>query len=177
MVLVPETRFEAFLAKIAGQEGPDLEPITRTEAFLDDIADGENNLEPRTRFEYWLQKIAENAGGGGIQSVTGVIQGNDSLNLTFSCAFYPRVLSIRRADSVSISDRIASGFIGFRDNEFHAECAFQETAGSVTMAQGSLEQDGIIYNADAQHVTAHMPAGRPWSSATSYKFLAIGWED
>ena len=63
MVLVPETRFEAFLAKIAGQEGPDLEPITRTEAFLDDIADGENNLEPRTRFEYWLQKIAENAGG------------------------------------------------------------------------------------------------------------------
>lgn len=65
MVLFPETRFEAFLAKIAGQEGPDLEPITRTEAFLDDIADGENNLEPRTRIEYWLQKIAENAGGGG----------------------------------------------------------------------------------------------------------------
>lgn len=65
MVLVPETRFEAFLAKIAGETGPDLEPITRIEAFLDDIADGENNLEPRTRIEYWLQKIAENGGGGG----------------------------------------------------------------------------------------------------------------
>lgn len=63
MVLFPETRFEAFLAKIAGESGPDLEPITRMEAFLDDIADGENNLEPRTRLEYWLQKIAENGGG------------------------------------------------------------------------------------------------------------------
>ena len=65
MVMIPETRFEAFLAKIAGQEGPDLEPITRTEAFLDDIAGAGHDLEPRTRIEYWLQKIAENAGGGG----------------------------------------------------------------------------------------------------------------
>lgn len=64
MVLFPETRFEAFLAKIAGESGPDLEPITRTEAFLDDIAGAGHDLEPRTRFEYWLQKIAENAGGG-----------------------------------------------------------------------------------------------------------------
>ena len=85
MVLVPETRFEAFLAKIAGESGPDLEPITRTEAFLDDIAGAGHDLEPRTRFEYWLQKIAERPSDEA--PLTGVLryeENQDRLVMSFS---------------------------------------------------------------------------------------------
>jgi hypothetical protein len=124
MVLVPETRFEAFLAKIAGEEGPDLEPITRTEAFLDDIAGAGHDLEPRTRIEYWLQKIAENAGGGGGGIPSGYSEleylqsdGESYINL----GYYPNPETILRIDYQSLKQA---------DSEFQA--IFGATSGAVS---------------------------------------------
>ena len=112
MVLVPETRFEAFLAKIAGETGPDLEPITRIEAFLDDIADGENNLEPRTRIEYWLQKIAENGGGTSEPELRSVSVHNATTHTIFPNSGMLKVNGSRvQKDGSSIRANATSSFL------------------------------------------------------------------
>lgn len=112
MVLIPDTRFEAFLAKIAGETGPDLEPITRIEAFLDDIAGGENNLEPRTRIEYWLQKIAENGGGSAEPELRSVSVFNATTHTIFPNSGMLKVNGSRvQKDGSSIRANATSNFL------------------------------------------------------------------
>ena len=66
--LKPITRQETLLAKVAGQDVPDLVPITREEFFLAKAA-GQDvpELEPITREEYFLADVIEaiESGGGG----------------------------------------------------------------------------------------------------------------
>ena len=73
--LEPVTREEAFLDEIATGENI-LDPVTRKEAFLKMIAQGKAgetfpDLDPITRREYFLKKIAESFTGGGGEMESG----------------------------------------------------------------------------------------------------------
>lgn len=58
--LNPETRLEAYLAKIAGEDVDIPEARTRLEEFLAKIAGEDIDLpEAKTRLEYYLAKIAQ----------------------------------------------------------------------------------------------------------------------
>lgn len=62
--MMPLTRLETYLAKIAGEDITTPEVRTRLEAYLAKIAEEDVEVpEPRTRIEYYLNKIAENGGG------------------------------------------------------------------------------------------------------------------
>lgn len=62
--LIPLTRIEKYLAKIAGEDITAPEARTRLEAYLAKIAEEDVEVpEPRTRLEYYMNKIAENGGG------------------------------------------------------------------------------------------------------------------
>ncbi len=64
--MMPLTRLETYLAKIAGEDITTPEVRTRLEAYLAKIAEEDVEVpEPRTRIEYYLNKIAENGEGGG----------------------------------------------------------------------------------------------------------------
>lgn len=91
--LEPVTREEMFLDEIATGENI-LDPVIREEAFLKMIALGKAgetfpDIEPITRREYFLKKIAESfTGGGGVESETGTFVGADpratSKEITFT---------------------------------------------------------------------------------------------
>lgn len=90
--LDPVTREEFFLDEIATGENV-LEPVTRKEAFLKMIALGKAgdsfpDIDPITRREYFLKKIAGSFTGGGVESETGTFVGPDpratSKEITFS---------------------------------------------------------------------------------------------
>lgn len=62
----PITREEYFLAKIAGEESPEIQPVTREEIFLAKAAGMDvPELEPVTRKEWFISQIAGGGGGGG----------------------------------------------------------------------------------------------------------------
>jgi len=77
--LKPITRQETLLAKVAGQDVPDLEPITREEFFLAKAAGKDvPTIEPITREEYFLADVIEaiESGGGGSDLGTKTISAN-----------------------------------------------------------------------------------------------------
>ena len=77
--LKPITRQETLLAKVAGQDVPDLVPITRDEFFLAKAAGKDvPTLEPITREEYFLADVVEaiEGGGGGSDLGTKTISAN-----------------------------------------------------------------------------------------------------
>lgn len=89
--LEPATREEAFLDDIA--TGADyLDPVTREEAFLKMIALGKAgetvpDIDPITRREYFLKKIAESFTGGGGEMESGIFTsagGGSEANITFA---------------------------------------------------------------------------------------------
>lgn len=62
----PITREEYFLAKIAGEESPEIQPVTREEIFLAKAAGMDvPELEPVTRKEWFISQISGGGGGGG----------------------------------------------------------------------------------------------------------------
>ena len=62
----PITREEYFLAKIAGEESPEIQPVTREEIFLAKAAGMDvPELKPVTRKEWFISQIAGGGGGGG----------------------------------------------------------------------------------------------------------------
>lgn len=62
----PITREEYFLAKIAGEESPEIQPVTREEIFLAKAAGMDvPELEPVTRKEWFISQISSGGGGGG----------------------------------------------------------------------------------------------------------------
>lgn len=80
----PITKKEALLDNIAGGENQ-VEPRTRLETFLAAIANGDPVPEPRTREEYFLAKIAENGGGGGGSDNYDYVDGvSDGTGITFN---------------------------------------------------------------------------------------------
>lgn len=75
--MIPQTRLEKWLAKIAGEE-VDITPKDRFETLLAKIAGDDVTITPDDRFEYWLNQIAENGGGGSSDFSTATV----TLNIT-----------------------------------------------------------------------------------------------
>lgn len=144
--LIPKTRLEQFLAKIAGRDVA-VEPKTRLEKFLAKIAGETIDITPKTRIEQLLNDIEVGGGGGSSDISTATVTLINSSESSFTEATITGLITISEGEFITFLDSeplfanggqtITKEFVVYKNQPVQAYVSY----GTYVSSSGAVEYD------------------------------------
>ena len=111
--------------------------------------------------------------GGGVESTSKTIIGDDTSTVSFPCQFEPDAVIIKRIDETELSNRVFAGFIGLKINNIEGHAFYQCNANTTVVSVYSANISSKNFTYANNVVTINTMSNRPVSSQCTYTYSAI----